>query len=273
MPKKTENAALSAMRLLGVIGLFIGVLVLGAACSSNESDSSRNDSTNTAASADHSQEGKEAAAGDATTDSMSEPAAGDRAVSSSEEHSDSSRPFEEPDRRQTPEPQAGMLTAGEWNDLDRWSEWEELLDTSEGADNRRYWSFFQFERLQVKVTGDGRPVQDAEVAVIGQNGQSVWEARTDENGTTSVFADLFEQQGNRANYLVEVKAGGQTKRFENVDIPRSRDSAIEIKLDQGVPVSNTLDLMLVVDTTGSMGDELNYLKTELKDVVQQSRGR
>jgi hypothetical protein len=34
---------------------------------------------------------------------------------------------------------------------------------------------------------------------------------------------------------------------------------------------NTLDMMFVIDATGSMGDELNYIKRELEDVIDRVR--
>ena len=46
----------------------------------------------------------------------------------------------------------------------------------------------------------------------------------------------------------------------------SGESEIAVNIEaKNAPIA--LDLMLVVDTTGSMGDELEYLKAELKDVI------
>jgi hypothetical protein len=160
-----------------------------------------------------------------------------------------------------------MLTAGEWNDLVHWDQWQQLLDSQEGEENRAYWSFEQFDRLDVEVTGGGKPASDAKVSVIGDDGQSVWEARTDVNGRAAAFAGLFDRQQGQDGYLVEVETDGEIKRFENVPIPRGK--TLRIALEKGVPMSDRLDLMLVVDTTGSMGDELKYLKTELRDVVER----
>ncbi|GGD48803.1 VWA domain-containing protein [Paenibacillus nasutitermitis] len=253
-----------AVRLLGLAALLLLVPALGA-CSS----SSDNGMQNAASSPDHSTESKEAAAGDRATESGSRSNGDETARVESETTGEADRPTGKREHNLEPEPQAGLLTAGEWNDLGRWNEWEELLDSSEGADNRKYWSFYSFKRLELTVTGGGRPVSDAEIAVIDKDDQSIWEVRTDINGRASVFNGIFEQQGGKSKYQVVVKAGGQTKRYENVDIRRSQSQTLEIKLDESVPVSNSLDLMLVVDTTGSMGDELNYLKTELKDVVER----
>ena len=48
----------------------------------------------------------------------------------------------------------------------------------------------------------------------------------------------------------------------------SGDSEFTFTLDgEAKPASKTLDLMIMCDATGSMGDELEYLKAELEDVV------
>ena len=42
---------------------------------------------------------------------------------------------------------------------------------------------------------------------------------------------------------------------------------VEIKLNNSEKAQSVLDLMFVIDTTGSMGDEIRYLKSEISDVI------
>jgi hypothetical protein len=250
----------------------LAVTVALAGCSSGSENSAAEDQTSEAAKGDAG--GSKAEAGSADTGNSSGKSSSDSSTDSSGSTAESpaegtsgdkpSKPIEE---REQPDPQAGMLTAGEWNDLSHWDDWQQLLDSHEGEENREYWSFERFERLDVQVTGGGKPASDVQVSVIGNDGQSVWEARTDVNGRAAAFAGLFDRQESQDGYLVEVESEGEVKRFENVPIPRGK--TLKIELDEGVPVSDQLDLMLVVDTTGSMGDELKYLKTELRDVVER----
>lgn len=165
------------------------------------------------------------------------------------------------------EPGAGILTAGEWDDNAEWERWNKLLQSHEGAEYQPYWNFFDFRRLEVKVTAGGRPVADAVVTMREGDGQDGWMARTNAAGVAYLFPMLFEEQGGNVKYGLTVEAGQQKKQFENVELKSSRE--MEVKLDQAHQQPNAVDLMLVVDTTGSMSDELEFLEAELKDVVNR----
>ena len=48
---------------------------------------------------------------------------------------------------------------------------------------------------------------------------------------------------------------------------------IQAVLDAELPTGKkVLDLALIIDTTGSMGDEIRYMKTELQDVLERIAG-
>jgi len=60
---------------------------------------------------------------------------------------------------------------------------------------------------------------------------------------------------------------GQDRAFPKLDAFSAGINTLKIK--GPCSVSNVLDIVFVVDATGSMGDEINYLKTELKDVIER----
>jgi von Willebrand factor type A domain. len=164
--------------------------------------------------------------------------------------------------------QAGQLTAGEWDDLAAWERFNNLLNSYEGSDSSTYWGFGLFNRLEVLVTSDGRAVSDATVKLVGQQKESVWEARTNADGRAYLFADLFpdnQQPNQRTRYSVEVMANQHKKQVSNIEVPGQ--GALKIDLDGELPVSNHVDVMFVMDTTGSMQDEMDYLEAELNDVI------
>lgn len=200
-----------------------------------------------------------------------------------------------------PQAAPGQLTAGEWRDVEQWDDWQKLLASREGADNERYWHFYRFERLVVRAEADGQPVADADVIVKDPDGRVVWRAKTDTDGYAYAYARLFEsgpympaavedQQRNggrerdrdpvarqyeenpdrvRPGYDVEVRAGGETKRFSHVPIPRPEP--LVVRFGQAAEWSDAVDLMFVIDTTGSMQDEIDFLREELKDVIRRAR--
>ncbi|MUT67128.1 vWA domain-containing protein [Paenibacillus sp. NEAU-GSW1] len=171
--------------------------------------------------------------------------------------------------------QAGQLTAGEWDDLAAWEPFNNLLNSQEGDYNLNHWRFQSFERLEVQVTANGKAVSDATVLLEGQQGTE-WTARTNTDGIAYVFAGLFggEQQLTKRHsedstrsdvFEVEVKKGQSSKKVSDIRI--QEQGTLKVSLDEEEKPSDRLDVMFVVDTTGSMQDELDFLEAELKDVI------
>ncbi|EFM11655.1 von Willebrand factor type A [Paenibacillus curdlanolyticus YK9] len=240
--------------------LLMAFVLLMQACSSSAPDDKSDNSTSSEATttepAKASTEQKAADRGEAVPDS------GESAADRSEEPTSSGASTS---GQQGNLPDAGTLTAGEWDDNAKWSTWNKLMASNEGRENRPYWQFYDFRRLEVKVKAGGSPVADAAVVLTSKDGQQAWAARTNAAGVAYVFPTLFVEQGGDRKYTLSVTAGQQKKQFENVELKQGR--SMEVSFDDAMRPSSLVDLMLVVDTTGSMSDELRYLEAELKDVV------
>lgn len=163
------------------------------------------------------------------------------------------------------DPQAGLLTGGEWNDNDHWDFWNSLYQSNnygvDWADYLNIWRTGMEHRAAVTVRDiSGSPVSGAKVTGMGTA------AVTDNKGRAYLFWAEPQADG-AAEFTVEY--GGGTQTFsENV----SGDCELEFTLNSAAkPTSKSLDLMIMCDTTGSMGDELEYLKAELEDVVTRIR--
>lgn len=240
------------------LSLFVILLILGGCSSSNDNHSTANHAAPD--SGTNSSEGENTAS---NKSDRTENRAGDKAMEP--------EPQREEVRRQgrTDAPiQAGQLTAGEWDDLAAWERFNNLLNSYEGSDSSIHWGFEFFNRLEVSVTSDGRAVSDATVKLTGQQKEIVWEAKTNAEGKAYLFAGLFkdnEQPNQRTRYSVEVMADQQKKKVSNVEVPGQ--GALKIDLDGELPASNQVDVMFVMDTTGSMQDEMDYLEAELEDVI------
>jgi hypothetical protein len=250
---------------LSIVLMLLAVLMLQACGSSSSEDSAAKYDAESTSAADST------AANESKPASESSDAAGDKAQtdSSSDEKATANRSEDDSAAGNNGEASApaGTLTAGEWDDNVLWGRWKELMASNEGERYRPYWQFYHFQRLEVKVTANGRPAVDAQVGLTRSNGQDGWTARTNAAGVAYLFPILFEEQGGNTKYGLTVAAGQQKKQFENVDLQSGR--VMEVKLDEPSDVSSLVDLMLVIDTTGSMADELKFLETELKDVVRR----
>ncbi len=159
-----------------------------------------------------------------------------------------------------PEPQAGMLTGGEWNDNAHWADWEALYSSHE--DWKQYksdWKNPIDHRIAVKVTSNGQPLEGAKVSCKS----AVSSAVTDNKG----MAYLFYTAIDGATEDIVVDFNGTSKTLDGV----TGNASLECDLGAVTadPDVRGLDFMIVCDTTGSMGDELEYLKVELEDIVRK----
>jgi hypothetical protein len=176
------------------------------------------------------------------------------------------------------EPKAGQLTAGEWNDIKNYQFYLDLFGVIEDPNveesQRRegfskFINYFGFEtRFMVTVNaayGD-TSVGDALVELYDSSQNILYTAKTDVRGNAYLFpsCDL-----NGENITVKVKNGGR----ESTESFVYAKEALRINLEGAATAQSVLDIMFVIDTTGSMGDELNYLKSEISDVIGAISGK
>ncbi|HVK37406.1 MAG TPA: carboxypeptidase regulatory-like domain-containing protein [Candidatus Kapabacteria bacterium] len=182
------------------------------------------------------------------------------------------RPTTIPDERIEPmpptEPQRpGQLTAGEWSDLMNWDFWRDVAGSEEFGKHLPYWGFDPSSRISVIAVDGERLVADAEVTLTdGQNG-TIWRARTDNRGRAELFVGVAGRPA--GTYRVEVRSG-ESKAFVN-NVAAGSTGPVIVKLRDAAASPTTLDVMFVIDATGSMGDEITYIKSELESVIDRVR--
>ena len=163
-----------------------------------------------------------------------------------------------------PEPSAGKLTAGEWCDLKNWEFWKKSLDETFKT-YVNHWKMNFTQRYSLILRGaNEQPVSDATVQLIGTNGLAIWTTKTDNTGRAELFADAF---GKTNAVKMSVQFEGKTYNLDK--IRKVETGANELKIPVACSYAPTVDIAFVVDATGSMGDEIAYLKAELADVIRQ----
>lgn len=160
----------------------------------------------------------------------------------------------------------GQLTAGEWRDLDHWQFWLSLLQKADWSGMPARWGFATEQRYAVVVESDGKHVADADVTLLAGQ-EPVWSARTDVHGEAELFAGIFAAAPEGPLSLQVTVAGQSTVREDLV----AGAEPIVVEVEAAEAPSQVLDLMFMIDTTGSMGDELSYLQVELADVIDRVR--
>lgn len=126
------------------------------------------------------------------------------------------------------------------------------------------------ERYLLEVTdAAGRPVHDAEVAVqrAGRHEPVMW-ARTDTAGRVWLHPRAFLAPGVDDRALgIAVRKGSAWSR---ATLQRGERAAVQVRLGQAsVAQRPRLDLVFLVDATGSMGDEIAKLKASMRAMSQQ----
>ena len=111
-------------------------------------------------------------------------------------------------------------------------------------------------------------VGDAEVAVRARNGSAMW-ARTDTGGRAWLHPDAFDPAG-AGQYEIVVRKDGREAAARLV---RGQKSSVEVLLDAAPPPARAqLDLVFLIDATGSMADEIDKLKASLRAITAEVAG-
>jgi Mg-chelatase subunit ChlD len=121
-------------------------------------------------------------------------------------------------------------------------------------------------RVAIKVVDSaGRPVPFAQVDVQRSGTPLRLVAAAD--GTAS-FYPAFDKVPAKTSVSVASQAGTARR---TLDLEGGRSRRISITLPGAAPAVSAMDLALIIDTTGSMGDEMVYLQAELDSIVARLR--
>lgn len=180
-------------------------------------------------------------------------------------------PAPRPPYRPGPRPQAGLLTAGDHDDLlnpelyafyaDRFLRSANLQGVPR-VDTRRV--------LTIAVQDDaGRPIPFADVTLTCADGNSLSLA-TVADGTAVFFPEL-DRLGDsvRVSVGMDGRRRGDGRTVSLSGGAGSQRHAVTLRA-AARPVTR-FDLLLAVDTTGSMGDEMAYLQAELRSILDALR--
>lgn len=157
--------------------------------------------------------------------------------------------------------QSGQLTAGDHDDLLNAQAYEAYARRFVERHGRQDVPLLDVaQRLQVTVRGaDGRPAPHVAVEALGADGRSITLV-TKSDGRIVLFPEF-----DRLGRSVELRIG-QASRL--VRLPANGDPTdVTFALPGEAPRVRALDIVLVMDTTGSMGDELSYLTAEMADIL------
>ncbi len=164
----------------------------------------------------------------------------------------------------------GRLTAGEVNDFSKWTQWEDLSTTVLSA-MRNQWSIAPKGRYTLDLqTKTGLPIADAVVHLKRKDGTKIFSARTDNTGKAELWATLDAKDSLHTEaMMLEVVHQGRIFRVDNAK-PFTQN-VNRLVLDVTCGPNDNVDVAFVVDATGSMQDELDFLRIEMNDIIFRSK--
>lgn len=171
-------------------------------------------------------------------------------------------------RNATAFPEAGTLTASELNDFSKWDLWQDIRK-NDLKYFQKQWKISPTSRYAVQVVNsDNRPVVDAEITLNDGKGKPLWKARTDNTGKAELWSGMFNNEKARKLKLV-AQYGGKSYTFEKPNLFNKGMNVMKIPSSCEVP--DAVDIAFVVDATGSMDDEIDFLQSELVDIIKKAK--
>ena len=174
--------------------------------------------------------------------------------------------------------EAGVVTAGEWRDLDHWLFWSQLMTEKadqEGNDYSSlssYWGLYTNHRVAVRVA-DAAGVAQRDVPIQLLSGDNVlYEARTDNKGEVSLWIGLTQQQNSVDEESLHLVVNGQ-RTDQAVSVTEWGEEVEWNSCTASITPSKNIDLAFIVDATGSMMDEIDFLKADLANIIHQVEAR
>lgn len=163
------------------------------------------------------------------------------------------------------QPQGGLVTAGEWNDLDNWDFYQKTLMKEPFKGFPDDWQMYTNHRIAVAITAKNKPAANATVTLF-RNDTPIWTAKTDNLGRAELWVGAFQKEKELNPTLLRLKVNEQWVSTAAI----SETQVNRIALDETLPSpTNQVQIAFMVDATGSMGDELEFLKMDLKKVINE----
>ena len=164
---------------------------------------------------------------------------------------------------------SGVMTAGLWNDLENWD-----MFTTTLVENKEHWKPWGLnlinKRFSIELLDNSagrKPIIGAQIRLVNPKTDSViWVAQTDNRGICELWSDLTAEKIDvNTEYIAQwVK---NPENIEKLGLVSPTQDVKETFLVKSYTNPSNVDISFVVDATGSMGDEINYLKEELMDLM------
>ena len=169
---------------------------------------------------------------------------------------------------------AGVLTAGEWNDLSHWDFWSGLMDSQDYGGMSQYWRMYTPRRVAVRVADAAGKRLPALRITLEQNQKVLWSTLTDNQGEADLWVDPFHAQAGTDNLVLTIdgKPQASAPKLSPWNVQQEEAEVNFYILDKAQAAEMRADIAFIVDATGSMGDEIDFLKKDLINILDRAKG-
>lgn len=163
------------------------------------------------------------------------------------------------------------LTAGDFDDNLNYDHFQDYLDGEYKKDGRNILPRVDLSnRITIRITDEnGRGLPDHGITILGNGtGETVIDTHSGFDGTFRFFPGFDDEEMDNPAYDILVPNGADIVK-RTIEIGQmSSDRTIDIVLERAKFITpKKVDICFVIDTTGSMGDELEYIKGEFNSIV------
>ena len=163
---------------------------------------------------------------------------------------------------------AGQLPAGVVSDHNEWETWTKWV-YKPLQKHAAHWALFPTQRYVVQVVNHQRvPLPSCVVRLQNAKGTVLWETRTDNTGRAELWHRLHQATPKAVEGLyATVEHQGFAQKV--TALKPNQKGINTAQITTACKAFSKVNIAWVVDATGSMGDELRYLQSELIDVINR----
>ncbi len=168
--------------------------------------------------------------------------------------------------------QSGILTAGRWNDNNNWGFFSNLVNSD--AISFPAYGINPCYRVCVTVkNSEGTPLPNKKVSLVGKDDNIIWSSVSDKNGVAYLFctdgseaAQITAELSDGSVKSQEISISGANKNQQGQEIKTISESA-ELVVDESALAKKNMEIMFIMDATGSMSDEMMFLQKDFSAIA------
>ena len=162
---------------------------------------------------------------------------------------------------------AHKLTATEVNDFADWNFWSDIQVT-DFMKTSLIWKMNPQQRYSIQVKNEaGFAVPNVVVELISTDEVVLWRAISDNLGRAELFANFIDGQEEGEGASIRVSSENQL--LVEVEAALFSQNIQQITIDRPCAENEVIELAFMMDISGSMSDEMAYLRSEMSSIVER----